>query len=523
MHRLTRLAFSLALCVVLAMAVSARGSRPWIDMGLKDEFAIDQPVVRFEVFQQLASGVKGSSLGPSGGGFFFVTNQFILDTGATSIIAINEAERELRRNGYITENTVLEQGVAGFSELDVSAPYYLEIRDSTGSVVALPNTRIMSGQFPDLFTVNGIVGMPGMVGRVVTLDTSVWAGIEDIFDIVPMNVYLSNSLPASGGHRYSVPVVAREFEVVGDPPLPAASPIPMLEMSVGFGALDASGSFILDTGAAISFISSNLGIAIGLDSNADGVLDTRDEQCDGTLPVGGIGGTIEVPIFYIDRFTVPTEQGIDLVWNLESSLSVAIVDIHPAIDGVLGSDLLTSGWFNLFEIGEGSSLGPLQQVHFDFRQLFAEGDTGKVYFDLTPEFDVVQVPDPGGMQGDFNGDGQVDAADYVVWRKTGGSPQQYTTWRESFNAASSTWPGDLNGDGVVDGADYVVWRKAGGSPQEYEAWRSSFGIASSGGSIANGAAGVPEPATVALAALAVVGAVLRLPRRGQQLLVFGRR
>jgi hypothetical protein len=66
--------------------------------------------------------------------------------------------------------------------------------------------------------------------------------------------------------------------------------------------------------------------------------------------------------------------------------------------------------------------------------------------------------------------------------------------------------GDFNLDGAVDGADYVVWRKTGGPPQAYTAWRSNFGV-----NIATGASGpespgsVPEPATAAVIWLAVAG------------------
>jgi hypothetical protein len=37
-----------------------------------------------------------------------------------------------------------------------------------------------------------------------------------------------------------------------------------------------------------------------------------------------------------------------------------------------------------------------------------------------------------GLEGDFNGDGRVNAADYVVWRKTDGSPTTYQTWRTNY-------------------------------------------------------------------------------------------
>lgn len=35
-------------------------------------------------------------------------------------------------------------------------------------------------------------------------------------------------------------------------------------------------------------------------------------------------------------------------------------------------------------------------------------------------------------QGDFNGDGVVNAADYVVWRNTGGTEAEFETWKDNF-------------------------------------------------------------------------------------------
>lgn len=478
-------ALPVLLCALTAPALAA----PWIDMGPKDEFAFDQPAVSVELFNQSPNGTKGSSLGPNGGGFLFDTNQFILDTGASSTIAMNDAEAELRSNGYATVNTVLEQGVSGFEEIDVSAEYFLEVSGSSAPVLQLPSTHIMSGQFPDLVGINGIVGMPAMQGRVVTLDTSVWANVSSILDLVPMDVHFASTLPASGGHRYSVPLVAREFNVVGEGVLPTAAPIASLQMSVGVGNLNATGSFLLDTGAAISFISTNLGKSIGLDTNGDGQLAEGDELFDSRVPVGGIGGTSEVPLFYIDRFVLHTEQGVDLVWNLEQSLSVAIVDIDESIDGVLGADLMTSGWFSL--LGEGDSLpGPLQQLHFDFRQFQQEGDPGKLYLDLSPEFDVVQA---GTSSGDFNGDGVVDARDYVVWRNSNLGPTEFAAWRSQFGTTPNA--GDLNNDGVVDAQDYITWRNNNLGSAELEAWRSHFSTTYASGTSLGGNNSVPEPTT----------------------------
>ncbi len=67
-------------------------------------------------------------------------------------------------------------------------------------------------------------------------------------------------------------------------------------------------------------------------------------------------------------------------------------------------------------------------------------------------------------------------------------------------------PGDFNGDGAVNAADYVVWRKTDGSQDGYNDWRTNFGRTSGSGSGA-GSSAVPEPGTVALLLLAAIAAV----------------
>jgi hypothetical protein len=64
---------------------------------------------------------------------------------------------------------------------------------------------------------------------------------------------------------------------------------------------------------------------------------------------------------------------------------------------------------------------------------------------------------------------------------------------------------DFNYDGTVNAADYVVWRKSpsnfGGTPNGYNIWRAQFGQTSGGGVEASMNA-VPEPSSLALLALA---------------------
>jgi hypothetical protein len=60
---------------------------------------------------------------------------------------------------------------------------------------------------------------------------------------------------------------------------------------------------------------------------------------------------------------------------------------------------------------------------------------------LAPQLVIDFVPGTGPGPGDFNGDGNVDAADYVVWRKTDGSQPGYDDWRTNFGATGGTGAG----------------------------------------------------------------------------------
>jgi hypothetical protein len=87
-------------------------------------------------------------------------------------------------------------------------------------------------------------------------------------------------------------------------------------------------------------------------------------------------------------------------------------------------------------------------------------------------------------------------------------------WKVNYNADNLELvvgdPGDFNFDGAVDGADYVVWRKNGWGPLNYAAWRSNFGATYGSGSGFEGGS-VPEPAAIVMLSLFVCG--LALTRR----------
>ncbi|MCI0333103.1 MAG: proprotein convertase P-domain-containing protein [Planctomycetes bacterium] len=73
--------------------------------------------------------------------------------------------------------------------------------------------------------------------------------------------------------------------------------------------------------------------------------------------------------------------------------------------------------------------------------------------------------------------------------------------------------GDYNGDGVVDAADYVAWRKNDGTQAGYNGWRMNFGETVGGaGAAASANAAVPEPWSSALIWIGLVVAPLFLDR-----------
>jgi hypothetical protein len=69
--------------------------------------------------------------------------------------------------------------------------------------------------------------------------------------------------------------------------------------------------------------------------------------------------------------------------------------------------------------------------------------------------------------------------------------------------------GDFNGDGAVNAADYVVWRKNNDTELKYNEWRQHFGEpgAGAGGGVGAGFQAVPEPTSLLLAIVAGVAMI----------------
>lgn len=85
-------------------------------------------------------------------------------------------------------------------------------------------------------------------------------------------------------------------------------------------------------------------------------------------------------------------------------------------------------------------------------------------------FEFIVTGPPAGIAGDYNNDGHVDAADYVLWRNGG------------------PLANEVDAPGTVNDVDYTEWR-------------SRFGNPTSGGGLS---AAVPEPSTLLLSLVALL-------------------
>lgn len=94
--------------------------------------------------------------------------------------------------------------------------------------------------------------------------------------------------------------------------------------------------------------------------------------------------------------------------------------------------------------------------------------------------------EPTGLLGDISGDGEVDIGDF-------------TLWADAFGDTGVGLPEDISGDGEVDIGDFTIWA-------------DNFGnTAGAGGG--GGVSAVPEPSSVVLLGLGIVGVLAYTVRR----------
>jgi hypothetical protein len=161
----------------------------------------------------------------------------------------------------------------------------------------------------------------------------------------------------------------------------------------------------------------------------------------------------------------PTPSGSELVeWYLDDELAPSSLGVGASLD--LGLAFNTA-------VGQ-------QDLTFAYRTITGTVVYGSIAYDDTP---------PMNIDGDFNGDFKVDAADYTVWRNNLGS--------------NTPLPND-NGLGTpISAAHYALWKQ-------------NFGQAAGTGGLTAGGTAVPEPSTIFTLIGACCGAMVFSQRRRRQ-------
>ncbi len=312
-------------------------------------------------------------------------NVFLLDSGANDISVVGNAAQQLVDDGLTSVSKFKDPGVGGYATYNLSSPYEVDFTGSDNVTHVLPQTtndeRILtSTTFSYGPSVPGVLGMPALLNRVTTLDTSQ----QEEFG--PLGVTFSDTLPPSStGHRFTVSTDTRvKFDPhaglpagsPADAPLPTWGDINFVTATLSYHGVSATGSFVVDTGSQLSMMSHAMASALGLDL-------TNPIE---TLPIEGAGGTVNVPLMAIDTLGLTTDQGPQLTWKGNSSdpLALGVLDIANGIDGVLGADLLTAGLQfdeSTFDI---TGTPYFNTISLDYRNVASQG-TGKLVFDLNPQ------------------------------------------------------------------------------------------------------------------------------------------
>jgi hypothetical protein len=164
----------------------------------------------------------------------------------------------------------------------------------------------------------------------------------------------------------------------------------------------------------------------------------------------------------------------------------------------------------VIEIETGKIVADSFQNITNSSNVYASGTSGVYGYTQSPFSTLFAVDNfraEEALAGDYNRDGSVDAADYVVWRDTFGQQTPQLAGAPvlledppEFQVLSL---GDMRANGAVSGTcNHTTSNCEVIDDADYEVWRANFGRTVSSSSSSTGSSvGVPEPASAALGLL----------------------
>jgi len=338
--------------------------------------AIDQPRINLVVRREAG----GQPLMGEGDAF---NVEAFLDTGASSIDLSTHTAGLLgirREEIGQTEARFEDVGVGGGSDFAVSEPIFLSIAPMTPTVntdqkEAIAGTYNLTvgplraeigplGGGMDFLSALAmedvdVVGMPVIRGKIVVMDAR---DVNSMTDKIRTYVYDARAgaadhapIPKTTQHlKLNFASFARFTKIkpaIAAPPAIAANP--MIGLVAMHDGKTISGTWLLDTGSAVSMISHKEAAELGV-TYIGQTEDTNHPRLTGPstqrqfiMTVGGIGGSKKSAGFFLDKLSLPTMEGSAIVFD-HAPVLVADITVKDSenrsftLDGVLGMNFLVA-------------------------------------------------------------------------------------------------------------------------------------------------------------------------------------
>jgi hypothetical protein len=382
----------------------------------------------------------------------FEINYAFLDTGASGILLSRETADYMQFD--IDANAqYVDTGVGGDEYFDVSEPLYIGTADY----------EALDPYDPDIYYLNGlwrfqisreyaewpmepidVLGIPVMAGRTVVLrpitDFNIFGEDEDwpyftadIKDPNDPNIPSVDFQVALRFEKYINPSNSQNI-----PPLPVLAYNPVIDnITIQRGGASSTGNWLFDTGGTVSIVSVVQGMALGLvDENGEPIVPP-----DFSVSIGGIGGEVEIPGFIIDKLSVPTLSGFNLVFiNARVCVhDIGVLDEDSGdfiiLDGIFGDNFICASMdTTTWDI----SSTPFDNIVIDTRNALLGFDVNSVY------------PLPNCQFTDLNADCIVGMGDLSILSQH---------WlRTDCNGSNDFCDGaDINADGKVNFTDFILF------------------------------------------------------------------
>ncbi len=355
------------LAIVLASPVATA-----IDIEGVQPAALDQPRVHVHVRRQ----PNGPALATGKNEEQTINIQAFLDTGASGIMLSTTTADALRIKREEDSKRVNVQfrdvGVGGGDTFNVSEPLYVFIApfsskkgdpsDATDYPLAIARPMraqigpLDAGMLQMLTGGLDVLGMPVIKGHVICLDPK---PVDTFGDTMRTGLFKKNdpTLPKTDRHIHLTMKSFARFTRLQPPTAdgPTLADNPFIDnVIVTMGAKQSTGSWLLDTGAAASMISSKQAAKLGV-TYVEGTKDTNSPKLSGipeeeqfAITIGGVGGSHKAAGFFMETLTLPTREPDKIVYRKAPVLISDITVEDPktretiTLDGVFGMNYLVA-------------------------------------------------------------------------------------------------------------------------------------------------------------------------------------